>query len=170
MVKKKEQVAEPAQRMDEETLFWAYYNMGARRSLRGLAKQTGETFTRIKHISTKNKWLERVSQIDKEDQETLQEVNRLANHAELLQFRVASNIVNGESKDADKLKALTFIADLLKRAQDIKKRKRIVIEFTNMADLERVVDKIRRDRCEQIKLREMRKKEEQQEKADLNEG
>ena len=135
------------EKIPAEVLFLKYYQMGKSRSLRKLAKETGESFDRIKHLSQRQEWAKKIKELNKDIKAAEEQKQDIAQYAEVLLFSVAKGITDDENaKPADKLKAVEMLAKVATKSSEMKRRKQITIVFKDIDKLKEVVNKINRRR------------------------
>lgn len=123
--------------IQQEAMFWFYVGLGEKRTLDKVAEHFNVPLWMIKDISTKNEWTKRLNDIQSDDTN----ISEITKYAESVQMSVLSQIINNPStKPADKIKALDALNKFLSRSSELVKKKKIVIEFKNRNELQRIVE------------------------------
>lgn len=120
--------------IENNALFWQYFQMGEERSLAKLSKITKVPLWKLKKISTQENWAQKIQEQEKllEDAVNFEKNANLIAMSQYAVYATCMSIVNNPKASAsDKLKAIEKLNELGKRASELRQNKKIVIHLEN---------------------------------------
>jgi hypothetical protein len=121
-----------------DSMFWYYVSLGEKRSLEKVSEHFDTDLWVLKEMSRRYDWQKKLQEVISTDNPMGQDIVQFA---DTIRLAVLQQIINNpDTKPADKLKALDQLTEFISRSNELIRKKRIVIEFNNRDQLQKIVD------------------------------